>query len=258
MSDSQASEYKSTFRNTPFHVLSLLAVLLAAAGAGAAAIKLLPSQDLMLPILEIAGATIVAIVLLTFAAYSQRVWQLGDRGVRIQQTPRLSWLPGARDQDIPYTEIVALRRVESGFDVMLEIETRSGARFAIMQALFKNNVGVYQQDVNGLYAFANAVRQRVAAVEGASASFLDGLGFWNRPFGLGVQVVMLALTLGLSSLILYGFYSGAHMPQGAAMQGLGLVLLLPVGVVYSLYRSWSRRSFVLGLHRLRDKITVKP
>jgi hypothetical protein len=200
--------------------------------------------------------SIVAIVCVSFASVARHRWTLSDDALEIEETAKLNWLWPIRRATIPFTEIAAMRRVESGFDVMLELETTSGVRHRLMQGQARNKTGVLLPDKTGLNKFGNTLR-KAALAAGVTPSFQDGLGFWNRPAGLLVLTVLLCGTLGLSGLILYGMISGTHVPQGAAMQGLALVLLLPFGVAYALYRSLMQRSIVLGLGALRDKLVVK-
>lgn len=257
MNDAPDITYESKYRNSPLVYIGVTAILLAGFLAGWAAIALIPSTELVLPLLEIVGLTIVAIIGLSVAASGRHRWRVQGETLHIAETGSLGWLTPPRSFEIPLSAVHALRRVESGFDVLVELETTTGSRHRLMQGYARDNVGVLLPDKNGLNVFSNALRKRILAAGAVQSSFQDGLGFWNRPIGLAILFGFLLLSLCLSALILYGMVTGEHVPQGAAMQGLAFVLLLPFGVAYALYQSLWRRSFVLGLSGLRDKLTSK-
>lgn len=257
MSDSPTIAYESAFRNTPVATIGMLAILAAAAGAIWAAVVFLPSVERLWPILEVVLASAVSIVVLRLAVSGRHRWAVDGDALTVSETKKFSWVWPERAFTIALADIRAVRRVESGFDVMLELETATGARYRLMQGQARDKVGVMLPDKRGLNDFANSLRKRIVAAGATHSSFQDGLGFWNRPAGLAVLVVMLGLTLGLSGLLIYGIASGAHIPQGFAVQGLALVLLLPFAVIYALYRALVRRSFVLGVTALRTTLTTK-
>lgn len=255
MADLTAPRYSATFRNTPVFLLGLLANLFAAAGAGYAAVTLLPASELLWPAVEISAVSIAVTIALSVAVRSHREWHAGENGLHVRETPALSIGGRKTEVVVPYSDFVALRRVDSGLDALLELETVSGVRYRLMQGFARNASGILLPDAEGFHLFSNALRAKIGTSTSGAVSFTDGLGFWNKPFGLGILVALLILTLGLSGLILFGVFSGLDMPQGAAMQGLAFVLLLPFGVGYALYQSWARRQFVLGLSALREKLT---
>ena len=74
----------------------------------------------------------------------------------------------------------------------------------------------------------------------------EGLSFWNRPAGFVVLVVMLALHAPLRRSDRVGALR--RRPRHVAQRLLrGIVLALPFGVVYLLYKSLTRRWRVLKL-----------
>lgn len=245
MSETSELTYESAFRNSPVAIIGILGILAAAAAAGWVALTLLPARDLLWPAVEIAVVSIVSILFLTMATTGRRRWTATGQALRVLESSKFSWLWPTREIEISLSDIRALRRVESGFDILLELETPSGMRRQLMQGFLRDNVGAMWPDKTGLMKFGHELRKRAVAAGADQATFQDGLGFWNRGLGLAVLWLLLLATLGLSALILYGLISGAHVPQGSAMQGLAFVLLLPVGVAYALYRSMVRRGFVL-------------
>jgi hypothetical protein len=258
MSNPADHEYESTYRNTPFAAFGLLTVGAAGGASAIAAFHFLPADDILLAAAEIALATIVLIAGVGFAAFSRHRWRAGGEGLHIQETWRVPLPGGARQTLIPYDQVLALRRVESGFDVLLEIETGSGARYVLMPGSVRDKAGAVRPDHAGFDAFANALRSRISAAQPSGVTFTDGLGFWNKGIGLVVLCCVTILTAGLSALILIALLTGVELPQGAALQGLAIVLVLPAFAAYALYRSWARRSFVLSLHALRDQMRAKP
>lgn len=257
MSDDSFPHYSATYRNTPLFIIGGLAIFVTAIGAAYAAVNFLPASDLLWPAVEIAALSILAIVVLSFAARSQRTWRAGEDGLQVKESSVFSFFVGGRDLVVPYREVTALRRVDSGLDAIFELQVATGGTYRLMQGFARNASGLLLPDTERFHTFGNALRARISASAENPASFMDGLGFWNKFAGLLILGILLALTLGLSGLILYGVFSGAGMPQGAAMQGLAFVLLLPFGVGYVLYSSWARRKFVLSLGALRDQIKSK-
>jgi hypothetical protein len=257
MSEPPEIVYDCVYRNMPMAAVAFAVILASGFGSAWAALAYLPPRDAFLPVVEIAAATIGLIIAVWLASYWRHHWSADASAVRVRETHRYFGFWRGRERIIPFGQIAALRHVESGFDKILELETVSGERHHLTQALVKDATGISRADANGFNAFANALRLRIAAAGVQDASFQDGLGFWNKAFGLALLGLALALSTALSGLILVGVLSGVHMPNGAAMQGLGLVALLPIGAATALYRSWARRSFVLGLEALRDKIRAR-
>lgn len=257
MSDAPDLIYESKYRNSPLFFIGTVALLFAGFAAGWAAFVWLPRSELVWPILEIILLTVVAILGLNAIASGRHRWSVNGSDLHISETRALSWLVPSRTVSVSLASINALRRVESGFDILMELETDTGVRYRLMQGYARDKVGVLLPDKQGLTTFANSLRKRIVAAGAVQSSFQDGLGFWNRAMGLAVLCGFLFLSLALSALILFVMITGTHVPQGAAMQGLALVLLVPFGVAYALYRSLARRSFVLGLSGLRDKLTSK-
>ena len=73
---------------------------------------------------------------------------------------------------------------------------------------------------------------------------VPGLGFWNRPAGLALVVVLLVASSALAVTALWAMWEGA---AGGARSGqaLALLVLLPVGAGWMLRRAWQRRREVL-------------
>lgn len=257
MSDDTGISYESAYRNGPLAALSTLSILATAIGALAAAFVWLPPGEFMWPAIEILALSVALIFALRIGMSSRHQWEADAQHVRISETSRLRWMWPRREAVIPLSSIRALRRVESGMDVMLVLERDTGARHFLMQGYARDRVGVLLPDKGGLTSFSNALRKRIMASGGPQASFQDGLSFWNRRVGLAVLTVLFLASLGFAAFILYEVFLGNNVPQGAAMQGLAFVLLLPAGTANALYRAWARRSFVLGLANLRETLTSK-
>jgi hypothetical protein len=254
MPDAPELLYESNYRNTPLVAVAWAVILATGFASAWAALTFLSPGDALVPVVEIAGLSILLIVAVPFLSARRHRWWADDANFHFREAHRfLSFVP-ERAGTVPLNQIAALRHVESGVDRLLEVETLSGARHTLAQALVKDAAGIPRPDVHGFNVFANTFRGRIAAAGAAGASFQDGLGFWNRALGLALLGFAFTSTTALSGLILYGILSGNHMPNGAALQGLAFVIVLPLGCAYALYRSWARRSFVLGLDSLKSKL----
>jgi hypothetical protein len=257
MSEAPDQRYESRYHNAPLSIVGLGVISLAAAAAWASAAAYLSGDALVWAKLEVAGVSVALCVVLFLASRSHRAWRITDQGLSVREVPSLRWAMPVKEHLFPYSAIAAVRRVDSGGAVVLELETSGGVRHSIMRARIRDKVGAWVNDIAGFEAFASDLRARISAAGAAGVTFQDGLGFWNKSAGLALLGALFLSSVAGAIAIVHGVLAGTDAPQGIAMQGLALIILSPFGFGYALYRSWSRRRFVLGLDSLRRQIVVK-
>ena len=98
-----------------------------------------------------------------------------------------------------------------------------------------------------LAAFATRIQAAIIASGRVAPPIREGLGFWNRPAGLMLLGLCLALTLPLAVAGVMSLGEGSAV--GRSGQGAALAILLPVGAGWLLLRSWRRRRAVLAALR---------
>jgi hypothetical protein len=230
--------YECTFRHVAFVLTSLCLLLVAMLAGIAAAVTFITDGDTILTVvLYLVGAIVVLIIAAAVSAYATHRWTIEPAGIRIEEKPKVPFMGLTRKRTIAFADIVALRHLESGLDTVIEISTRDGDAYRLMAP------GAGAAD---LQAFAAQIAGAAESIGHKPLPMTEGLSFWNRPAGFVVLAVMLLFTL------LFAFATGWALLDGGlgtSRNGYyaGLVLLLPFGVVYLIYKSLTRRWRVLKL-----------
>ncbi|MDZ4739510.1 MAG: hypothetical protein SGJ03_06360 [Alphaproteobacteria bacterium] len=233
-----APAYECTFRHVAF-VLTSICVLMVVmfAGIAAAVTFIADGKTILSVILYLVGAIVVLVILAAVPAYATHRWTIEPTGIRIEEEPKIPFMGISRKRTIAFADIAALRHLESGLDIVIEIATRDGNAYRVMA----NGAGVPD-----LQAFAAQIASASATAGHKPLAMSDGMSFWNRPLGLIVLVVMMFFTLAFAGATAWALFGGG---LGTSRNGYYavFVLALPFGVVYLLYKSLTRRRRVLRL-----------
>ena len=147
---------------------------------------------------------------------------------------------------ISFGEIVAIRQVESGFDRLIEIETRAGAVHHMTAQLLPDTYGrLVIDDTNGLHAFDAAIRNTMQVANVPPPVPQEGLSFWNTVGGLALLGVLFALTLVIAALVAWNFWLGSNA-TGAILTGAIILVMLPLGTGYLFVKAARRRARLLN------------
>ncbi len=233
-----APAYECTFRHVAFVLTSLCVLLLSMFAAIAAAFSYFEDGNTILSVILCAmGAIVVLIILAAVSGYATHRWTIESAGVRIEEKPKVPFIGLPRKRTLAFADIAALRHIESGLDIVIEIAARDGNAYRVM---------AHGAGVPDLQAFAAQVASASAAAGHTPPAMTEGLSLWNRPAGFVVLVVMLMFTLLFAGATAWALFDGGLGTSRNANYA-GLVLLLPFGVVYLLYKSLTRRWRVLKL-----------
>jgi hypothetical protein len=232
-----APSFQCTYRHVAFVLVSLCVLVVALFAGLAAAIAFIEDGNTVLStVLWLVGAIIVLIGLTMAAAYAKHRWTLEAAGVRIEEKPKVPPLGLARRRLIPFADIATLRNVESAFDHVLEIATRDGKVYRLMGQ---------GEAATQLQAFAAQIADASARAGHAPPPLSEGLSFWNRPAGLGLIVVMFVFATAFTGAALFALFDGGLEVRARSGEALAIVILLPFGAAYLLYKSLTRRWRVL-------------
>lgn len=234
-----APVFECTYRHVAYVITSLgIAVITLFAGMGAAIAFIEDGNTMTAVILCLVGGILVTIGVVVASAYAKHRWTLEANGVRIEESPKVPYMGLTRRRQIAFADIAAFRNIESGFDTVLEIATRDGNAYRIMA-----QAAVAAE----LQAFAEQVSSAAANVGHTPLAMTEGLSFWNRPAGLVVIVMMLIFTTAFAAAALLALFDGGLEIRARSGEMLAIVVLLPFGAAYLLYKSLTRRWRVLKL-----------
>lgn len=234
-----APSYACTYRHVAFVLVSLCVLLVALFAGLAAAIAFIEDGNAVLSaVLWLVGAIVVLMGLTLAAAYAKHRWTLEPAGVRVEEEPKVPPLGLPRRRLIAFADIAALRNVESGLDSVIEIATRDGNVYRVM---------AHGEDVPALQAFAAQIATASTTAGHTPLAMSEGLSFWNRPAGLVLIVVMLIFATIFAGAALFALFDGGLNIRARSGEALAIVVLLPFGVAYLLYKSLTRRWRALKL-----------
>lgn len=232
-----APSFECTYRHVAFVLVTLCVLLIALFAGMAAAIALIEDGDSVLSaFLWLVGTIVVLIGLAMAAAYARHRWTLEPTGIRVEERPKVPPLGLPRGRLVAFADIAALRNVESAFDHVLEIATRDGSIYRLMGQ---------GEAAAQLQTFAAEIADAAAKAGHAPLPIGEGLSFWNRPAGLGLIVVMFVFTTACASAALFALFDGGLSVRARSGEALAIVILLPFGAAYLLYKSLKRRWRVL-------------
>nr|MCU0865601.1 hypothetical protein [Planctomycetota bacterium] len=246
--------YASVHRNVALLLGGLLLLIAGMVGGIAAALHTAANGDELLPLVFwVLGGFIGGFVLLVCFSLRRHRWTLTTTAVVIEERATLGFLGRSRRAEIAFADVAGLATVQNGPHDVIELATRQGQRFRLGPTSRKPADHTLQGairaiDHEGLTAFAAQVQATLLAAGVTPPPLLPGLGFWNRPSGLCLLVVLLLCSVALAVVAIWGLFggsaSGARGGQAAA-----LLVMLPFGVGWMLRRAWLRRRSVLRAPR---------
>jgi hypothetical protein len=238
-----APSHQSLYRDLPLVVVGLLGSLLLLV-AGIAGILPIAAREQRLSLaLGMLAAFVAAFVVCALTAMRRHRWTIEADAVSIEERPLVPLFGRRRMRRVPFTDIAALNNVSGGAEELLALTNRDGDRFVLAPVRT-----AAKSDSEGLAAFAARLQAAMAAAGVAAPRLTDGLGFWNRPVGLALQTAVLAASLVLTAVVLWGLWEGAYR-RVKTHDAAALVALLPILLGGMLYRSWQRRRAVLRAMR---------
>jgi hypothetical protein len=230
--------YECTFRHVAFVLTSLCVLLLALFASIYGAFAFFDDGNTSLEVfLYSVGVILALIVMAAVAGYATHRWTIEPTGIRIEEKPKVPFIGVTRKRTIAFADIAALRHVESGLDIVIEIATRDGNAYRVM---------AHGEGVPALQAFAEQIAAAAETVGHKPLPMTEGLSFWNRPAGFVVLAVMLMFTLLFAVATGWALLDGG-LAQSRSGYYAAIVLLLPFGVIYLIYKSLTRRWRVLKL-----------
>lgn len=234
-----AQSYACTFRHVAFVATSLCVLLIALFAGLTGAIAFIEDGNAILSVvLYLVGAIVVLIGLAMASGYAKHGWTIEPAGIRIEEKPMIPFLGLTRRRLIAFADIAALRNVESALDSVIEIATRDGNAYRVM---------AHGEGVPALKAFAAQIATASTTAGHTPLAMSEGMSFWNRPAGLAVIVVMLIFATIFAGAALFALFDGGLNIGARSGEALAIVILLPFGAAYLLYKSLTRRWRVLKL-----------
>jgi hypothetical protein len=243
--------YESIYRRSEVAIPALLLIVAAIFAMITAVVRIPLDGDTVMAFLPFAvGGVLLAIVFVGLSAFRVHRWTLEPSGVRIEERPKFPMTGMRRSTALAFSDIAALRRVQSGFDVQIELEAKDGRHFRIAQEYrHVSPAALGVPDPAKLDALDAAIRA-AAAAGGHVLPEREGLSFWNGSIGLGIQTILLLCALAIAGLVMWTLFDGTP-PRARPRMGEAeaIALLLPAGAAYLLYRSLKRRRAVLNSGR---------
>lgn len=250
MSDTGRTDYQATYRRTERALPLLLAVMAIMAGGVAVIILYVDGRNLETMVFSLAGITVVSLFAVLANTFRVHRWTVEPEGVHVHERPKVPLTGLPRRVVIAFPAIAALRRIESGFDYLIEIVTRDGKRYRMPQAMVANPSGLPSADPEAnLDVFAASIR---AAAERAGCRLpaaTEGLSFWNSVAGLVLLLIMFVLSLAIAGAVAWALWDGLRTTQSRQGQVAAILLLLPFGAGYLLLKSIRRRRAVLAMQQ---------
>ncbi len=240
------TSYKVSGRRAPMVIVGLLILLFSYAGVITLALMSdIESETVLTVVLAATGGVVLGMILLLLFALRVFKWTVHARELEMEERGRVFRRLPFRQARIPFASIVALRQIEMGREVMAEAETERGVRYHLPCKLTPTAGSLIPApDLAGHEAFIAGLLEAITKAGLRPPVLQQGLGFWQRPFGLGVLTVCLVLATSFAAVAIWALADGARMSTGAA-KGLPLVILLPAGAGWLLWRALKRRGAVL-------------
>lgn len=237
--------HQGLYRNSPLMFGGLLASIALLIGGVAASIHIATTGDELLPLMfGTLGLFVLVFLVCLLMALRQHRWTIEAQAVVVEERPLVPLTGRRRERRVPFAEIAGLSSVQNATDDLLTLTTRAGERFVLPPGLAPGQGLIRLPDQAGLGAFAGALQAAMTAAGSAAPPVADGLGFWNRPAGLGLLGIMFLASLALALVALWGMWEGAATRHRGG-EAVAILLMLPVGVAWMMRRSWKRRRAVL-------------
>jgi hypothetical protein len=234
----QPATYQATCRRSELAIPGLLAVLILFGIGLWWIVTRVEGRNLEAAILSLGAGTVLALGLILLTVLRVHRWTLEPAGIRIEERPRVPLMGWRRRAFVPFAAIAGMRRIESGFERLIEIATHGG-RFHRLPQIVPAGAS--------LESFAAAIDEAARRAGRALPAIGEGLSFWNTAPGIAVILVLLAISCVLAGATAFALWDGlTTATPGRTGYAAAIVLLLPVGCLWLLRKSLARRRLVLG------------
>jgi hypothetical protein len=127
--------YQATYRQSERALPVLLGIVAVMVGGIVVIINYADGRNLQTMIFSLIGFAVFSMLIVLLTTFWFHRWTLQPDGIQIHERPKVPLMGLSRRAVIPFPAIAALRRVESGFDYIIEIVTRDGRRYRMPQAM---------------------------------------------------------------------------------------------------------------------------
>jgi hypothetical protein len=238
--------YQATYRRSEVAVPSLLAVMALFGGGLWLVLQHTSNPRIMDAILALVGTVVVAMLVILLTVFRIHSWTIEADSVRISERPRVPLMGWGRRASVPFANVLGIRRVESGFDRLLEIVTSDGRRYRLPQRMIAGRATLARPDpAADLDRFATALHA-AARQAGRDVLASEGLSFWNTLPGIAFIGVLLAIACVISAAVAWALLDGMTTSQPRGGYAAAIALLLPVGAGWLLLKTIKRRRLVLS------------
>ena len=238
--------YQATYRRTEVALPSLLGAV-ALFFAGLWLVLQHPTDPrVMHAVLALAGAVVLTALVILLTVFRVHSWTIEAGGVRISERPRVPLMGWGRRASVPFADILGVRRIESGFDRVLEIVSADGSRYRLPQrvvAAGSHSLGQTDSAAD-LDGFATALHA-AALQAGRELRVSEGLSFWNTLPGIAFIVLLLVTACMIAAAVAWALWDGMTTSQPRGGYAAAIALLLPVGAGWLLLKTIKRRRLVL-------------
>lgn len=206
--------YQATYRRAEVALPSLLGVV-ALFFAGLWLVLQHPADERLLAIvLALTGMVFLAALLILLTVFRVHSWTIEADVVRISERPRVPLMGWGRRASVPFAEILGIRRIESGFDRLLEIVTSDGRRYRLPQRMVTADARSVPRpdpaaDLDGFAAALHAAARKAGSELPAS----EGLSFWNTLPGIAFIVMLLLIACAISTAVAWALFDGMTTSQ---------------------------------------------
>ena len=239
------STYEALYQNKELAILGVLGLLLAMLAVIALAIVFIEDGNDALPVmLSAIGGLVVGVIVLFLMIMRVHRWTIEPNGVRIEERAKV--MGPRRSAFVPFSDIAALRNLESGFDGVIELVTRDGKIWRLMRPRSPLVKAPALEALPALEPFGAALSQAITASGAKPVPLSEALSFWNRAGGIAVMLVLLIITTALALMTLWALFGGGLEYRTRLGEVIFIFLALPFGCVYMLRKSLKRRRRVLG------------
>ncbi len=236
--------YQSTYRRSGLAFLGIALSLLIGIGGVIAALLLLEDEAMIKGVFAGFIFTLAGLAGSLIACLRKHCWTLEAGGLHISEGPRVPLTGLRRRILLPYADIASLHLIRRGFEEIIEITTRNGTRHRLSPGRGKefsaNQIqGIHHFDTEGLRAFAARLQQALGTLDGSRPALRLANHFWTRPGGLALQGGLLLVTLALSIAVVWAvfFGEGTHTHSPNTSKAIGVLIFLPVILVWSIRHS---------------------
>jgi hypothetical protein len=239
------STYEALYQSKELGISGLLLLVVVMLGVIALAVVFIEDGNAALPVMlsAIGGMVVGTIGLLLFLPRTHR-WTIEPTGVRIAERAKI--MGPRREGFVAFSDIAALRNLESGFDGVIELVTRDGRIWRLMRPRSPLVKSAALEALPDLQEFGATLSQAIAASGATPVPMTEGLSFWNRGGGLAIIVGFLIFTTLLAGLTLWALFGVGLEYRARQGEAIAIFVALPFGVGYMLHKALKRRRRVLS------------